>query len=125
MKYYYFQRSDGIMGRSFNPKKMHRIKIAEDILGYIKENYPQLARAAEARCFLAAVQTYRELPPGREHASYRDEIWHAIRKYRNSVIGNSAAKASLRIMALSTYLGKSALALLGRLYTRAMKNSIR
>ena len=50
------------MGEKFNSKKMHRIEIAEEIRSFIKKNHPDLIKAANDRCFLAAMQTFRELP---------------------------------------------------------------
>lgn len=120
-KYYYIQRNDSIMGESFNPKKMHRIEIAEDIHGFITSKYPQLTRAAEARCFLAAVQTLREVPFKDQYESYVNRIWDVIIRYRHGVMIDIRAKQSLRIIALCSYLGIKALKELGRIYTKFAK----
>ena len=117
-KYYYIQRNDSIMGESFNPKKMHRIEIAEDLRCFVEQKYPQLICAAEARCFLAAVQTYREVPLNKAYTEYIDAIWEKIIAYRKKVLADRKAKTSLRIIALCSYAGKRALKCLGQLYTR-------
>ncbi len=117
-KYYYFQRETSIMGESFNEKKMHRIKIAKDIFIFIKIKYPELIDAAKFRIFLAAAQTYREIPYKDEYASYIDVAWADIKKYRAGVIRNSKAKASSRLIAMSSFLGKRIFNWLGDLYTK-------
>ena len=117
-KYYYVQRDDSIMGRTFNPKKMHRIKIAEDVYGFIKTTYPQLTKAAEARCFLAAVHTFREIPLKQEYMTYVYEAYNEIKRYRCGVIADNKAKLSMRIIALSTYGGVKILKGLGDVFTK-------
>ena len=118
-KYYYLQRGDSIMGESFNPKKMHRIEIAEDIKRFAEEKYPGLLPAARARCFLAAVQTYREVPLEESNRKWIDAIWKEITTYRSGVLRDKRAKISHRVIALSTYSGKKSLKALGALYTKA------
>ncbi len=121
-KYYYFQRETSIMGESFNESKMHRIKIAEEIYVFIAEKYPDLTDAAKFRIFLAAVQTYREIPYRDEYADYIDVAWTNIKKYRGSVIRNKKAKVSSRFIAISSVLGKRIFNWLGDLYTKVCKN---
>ncbi len=116
-KYYYVQREDSIMGEKFNSKKMHRIEIAEEIRSFIKKNHPDLIKAANDRCFLAAIQTFRELPLERNYHSYLDIIWKEIVRYRKKVITDADAKVSHKVMALSTYGGKHFLNILGICYT--------
>lgn len=117
-KYYYFQRENSIMNEKFNKKKMHRIKIAENILVFIEAKYPELIDAAKFRIFLAATQTYREIPCKDEYTGYIDVAWANIKKYRGSVIWNSKAKTSSRIIAMFSSLGKRIFHLLGYLYTK-------
>jgi hypothetical protein len=116
-KYYYVQRGDSIMGETFNLKKMHRIEIAEQIHQFVESNYPMMIEAANARCFLAAIQTYREIPLLKKQESQITLIWSEIKKYRKSVIKDKKAKKSHRIMAISSYGGKRFLKKLGDLYS--------
>ncbi len=118
-KYYYYQRETSIMGERFNERKMHRIKIAEDICVFIKAKYPELINAAKFRLFLAATQTYREIPYKNDYANYIDVAWANIKKYRGNVVKNNKAKTSSRFIAMSSFLGKRIFSGLGELYTKA------
>ena len=117
-KYYYIQRNDSIMGESFNPKKMQRIEVANWVRDFIILKYPQIKKAADARCFLAATQTFREVPLKAEYNDNIRVIWEEIKRDRFKVLTDSRAKLSHRVIALSTYAGKRCLKLLGILYTK-------
>lgn len=116
-KYYYRQRHNSIMNEEFNVKKMHRIQVVNEMKQYIDTRYPDLKMATSTRCFIAGIQVYREIPKDRKYTKYLEEAWQQIAKYRSETVFNRNAKASTRIMALSTYLGKQILAVLGRCYT--------
>lgn len=116
-KYYYYQRSNSIMNDTFNPKKMHRIQVANELKEYVDKYYPQLKDAASARCFLAGLQVFREIPANRTYAQYSSRAWKQIVTYRGSVVKNKKAKAATRIMALSSYMGRGVLVLLGKVYS--------
>lgn len=120
-KYFYIQRGNSIMGERFNPKKMDRIKIAEDIKVSVSKKYPELKKATEVRCFLATIQTFREVPMKDEYRQYINIIWDEITKYRGAVIKNNKAKIEHRIIAMSTYCGKRCLKMLGNIYTYVSK----
>ena len=120
-KYYYYQRSNSIMNGIFNPKKMHRIQIVNELKEYVNEKYPVLNKEMCVRCFKVGTQVYREIPYKREYKEYIDIAWEQIRKYRWETLKNGEAAFSLRVVALSTYLGKSALAFLGHLYSIVFK----
>lgn len=116
-KYYYYQRANSIMNDDFNEKKMHRIQIANEMKTYVDARYPELSNATSARCFLAAIQVYREIPKNRKYNGFRDEAWLQIVKWRGSVIKNHKAKLSIRVMALSTLGGKKLLIFLAEVYS--------
>ncbi|MBR5564908.1 MAG: glycosyltransferase [Roseburia sp.] len=121
-KYYYYQRRNSIMNQTFNEKKLHRLYVTEELKEYVEERCPQLIEAASARCFLAGIQVYREIPYKQINKKYIDEAWDQIRRYRMSVIMNSKAKMSMRIMAWSSFLGKRVLAYLGKMYSIVFGN---
>lgn len=120
-KYYYVQRKDSIMSEDFNTKKMHRIEIAEEIRFYINNKYPNLIKAANARCFLAAIQTFREIPLKSEYDQYIDLAWKEIVKYRGGIIIDSDVKIFHKMISLGTYLGKDCLKILGCWFTVVSK----
>lgn len=116
-KYYYYQRFNSIMNDSFNPKKMDRIRVANELKLYVDKYYPQLQPATSTRCFLAGLQVFREIPKNRKYKQYSDEAWKQIVTYRGTVVRNKKAKAATRIMAVSSYLGRKVLGLLGKVYS--------
>lgn len=116
-KYFYYQRQNSIMNEKFNAKKMQRIQVANMMKETVDKWYPELSAATSARCFLAGIQVFREIPKNGKNKKYIEETWNQIEKYRWSALKNKKAKISIRIMALSTYLGKNALEVLGRGYT--------
>lgn len=122
-KYYYLQRKDSIMNEEFNVKKIQRIQVVNDLKEYVDVRYPHLQKATSTRCFIAGLQVYREIPRGEKYKGYAEEAWQQIKKYRLETIKNNEAKLSTRIMALSSYLGKSALAVLGVVYTKTYLKS--
>lgn len=117
-KYFYIQRKDSIMGEVFNSKKMHKLDIAYTIHDYISSNYPQMNRAAETRCFMTALQLYREVPWKRDYADFNDAIWHSVVKYRHNTLRNPKAKKLHRLMALSTFTGKKCTKVFGIFYSK-------
>lgn len=121
-KYYYIQRDSSIMGENFNPKKMQRIEISQDIRKFILEKYPEFVRAADARCLLAAAQTFREIPFTKENDTYLMQCWKQICLYRRNVIFDRKAKKYIRIIAFSSLFGKRVMSVLGDLYRCNIRN---
>lgn len=116
-KYYYYQRFNSIMNAKFNVKKMQRIQVANDLKIYVDEKHPELTSATSVRCFLAAVQVFREVPKKNEYKEYLDKAWKQIRKYRKIALKDKKAKISIRFIALSTYAGKRVLSMLSKCYS--------
>ncbi|WP_051217003.1 glycosyltransferase family 2 protein [Butyrivibrio fibrisolvens] len=117
-KYYYLQRTDSIMSENFNNKKLHRKEIAQDILKNVKDTYPDLINAAQSRCFLAAVQTYREVPHKSEYKVISDQLWDDIKHYRKQVIADKESRPLHKIIALLSYCGgKTCFYKFGEIYT--------
>lgn len=117
-KYYYMQRSDSIMGGEFNLKKMQRIEIATQIKKFIDKKYPDLNMAANARCFLAAIQTFREIPQKDEYMQDINNTWLVIKKYRFGIIRNMKTRILHKFIAINTYFGRRWLSLLGKRYVK-------
>lgn len=121
-KYYYLQRQDSIMNEEFNVKKMQRIQVVNELKQYVDSRYSSLQEATSTRCFIAGLQVYREIPSDKKYTEYIDVAWKQIVKYRMAAVKNSKAKSSTRIMALSTFLGKGILGVLGKEYSALVIN---
>ena len=116
-KYYYYQRTNSIMNAKFNVKKMQRIQVANELKLYVDKKHPELISATGVRCFLAGVQVFREIPKKKEYQEYLDNAWEQIRKYRKIVLMDRKAKFSIRVIAWSTYAGKTVLSMLSKCYS--------
>lgn len=119
-KYYYFQHRESIMNQSFNEKKMYRIQAANDLKDFVDKQYPTLREEACVRCLIAGIQVFREIPKEKGYQQYIDDAWEQIVKYRRNAIFCRKTKLSTRLMALSTYFGKSVLGVLGLVYTKLL-----
>lgn len=121
-KYYYYQRANSIMNESFNPKKMHRIQIVNELKKHVDNRYPELKKATSARCFKVGLLTYQEIPYKKQYREYIDTAWKQIQEYRWETIKNNEAGILLRLIAISTFLGKRVVSILGDLQAIIFKN---
>ena len=118
--YYYLQRAGSTMHKAFDRKKLDRLTISEEILEFVKEHYPEIVKAAEARLFLSALQQLMNLPVEKELRREYDRTKILIHRYRSGILRDSKVKKSLRGMALCSYLGMPILKILGNLYDRVI-----
>ncbi len=120
-KYYYRQRENSIMRGAFHSGKMQRIEVAETVRSFIQQQYPEILSAAEARCFLAAVQTLREVQIVPDNQQYLSVIREEIRLYRKTVWKDKKAPMFLRGIAFCSMFGMKTLKQFGNIYTRVIK----
>lgn len=119
--YFYRQRQNSTMNCEFNIRKMDRVRIAEDIKKDVMKTHPEFREELLVRCFIANIQTLRELPNGKEYTHYRKIIEDNIKKYRKATILCKDAKATIKGMALVSYLGIPVLKLAGNIYSAVYK----
>lgn len=119
--YFYFQRSGSIMNSGFRLENMDRIRVGKEILDWAQEECPLLETAAVSRYFISNVQVLREIPMTEEYFVQINSLWDNIVKYRGRVIFDGKAKIINRLIALSSYLGRSNLYRLGKLYKYVWK----
>ena len=64
--YYYFQRSDSIMGERYSLKRLDAVEAAEDRCAYLAEHFPELMTEAQLRlvgtCIYHGQMALRFLP---------------------------------------------------------------
>ena len=105
----------------FTKKKKDRIIIADSLLKYVKENYPEIEQAARCRYCLAQLQYLMELPFDKKYRQDKKETMSNLKKYRASVLRDREVAKTLKIMLVSSYLGANILMVLGRIYMKATK----
>lgn len=114
--YYYLDRKNSIMNDEFSKKKMQRIEVAKSVKSYIEQYHPALYNAVCCRCFLAGLQALREIPQNKKYSNEVEGAWSVIKEYRRDVVLDHDAKTSIRLMAVSSFLGKNFLHILGRVH---------
>lgn len=105
--YYYLQRENSIITAPFHAKKMHLINICDEMLKFMKKNYPQLKKAAICRLMSANFHVYLQIP-SREKQKYEAEIkriTHNIHKYRGVVIADPKARMKTKIATMVSLFG--------------------
>lgn len=121
--YYYRQHHSSIMNCGFNLHKLDRIEIAERLKKDVMSTGPDgnMQNALQVRCFIANIQTLRELPNKKKYRQYRDQIERNIKDYRKITLLCKEAKASTRLMAMISYMGIYVLKMAGNLYSLVFK----
>ena len=114
--YHYRQHKSSTMHTEFSDRKVDRIRIAEQFLDYIKDNYPEIVVSAYTRYSLAQLQLLMELPFDREYKAIRDKAFNNLRTSRNKMLHDEVAPVKLKIMVSASYLGVVPLMFLEKLY---------
>lgn len=105
--YFYVQRQNSIINRSFSLNKMDIVEIGEELSTYIHRKYPDLEIAVANRLFAAYSNVWLQIPMNKERYIKENEIlWNLIKKYRKKVILNKSKNAKARIGASVSILGK-------------------
>lgn len=120
-KYFYLQRSNSIMYKSFSPRNMDRIYISEQIVKYVQKEHPEYISAAVSRLFVASVQVLREIPMTSKYKKEIELIKQNIKRCRKRVILDKKAKKINRLIALFSFLPLSMFQKLGVLYKKVYK----
>lgn len=116
--YFYRQRKHSTMRSSFSTRKFDRIDVTKALKEFVEEHHPDIIPAANARWLLSNLQVLMELPLSKEYKAKKIELYDNIKSVRKGVIADKKVKRSLRIMAISTYLGATVTILEGRLYNK-------
>ena len=64
---------------------MEQISICENILSFVRENYPLIEGAAISRLFVTALDLYRSIPGKKEFKKERTRCERVLRQYKSYV----------------------------------------
>lgn len=106
---YYMQRETSIMRQGFKPERLDGLKFADEAIKFVKENYPELEKAAINRTFVEAINIFEEISKPRLFKVEYNVAWNAIKQYRGIVKKDKESKKNIRAYARVSYLGKQAL----------------
>ncbi len=102
MGYFYYHRNGSILHSGFVEDKLERIYIADDILSFLKQKYPEIINSGYCRCLVSYLGAYMDLPFARRDVS----IWTRVKKVRRYVLRDTKCERNIRILALVSYSGK-------------------
>lgn len=122
--YYYYQRMGSIVNSEFNEKKMLQIVASEEILNFVKKEYPHIVNAAISRCFIAAADIYRRIPNDKKYAKEKKYAQSLIKKYRKIVLFDRENKLLTRGIALLAVVNVKLVRLFGYVYQILVKYRI-
>lgn len=114
--YYYRQHKASTMHTPFSDKKVDRIRVAEQFLNYIRENYPENYISAYTRYVLAQLQLLMELPFKKNYTNIKKLAYSNLKHARRIVLNDYLAPIKIKIMTGFSYFGATALMILGRIY---------
>ena len=128
VKYGYFQRAGSTMRSDYNPKTYQYVEVAEQLLQYVQEHYPDLTPAAISRYVWANLFVWIKLPGKSRESKYqgtvktrmgnkteneteitavRSAVEGNIKKYRRQVLKNPKVRRINKMVLLLSYLGHS------------------
>lgn len=103
--YGYLQRAEGVTQQKFSPKKMQLIDVADEMLAFIEQEYPDLRCAAVSRLIRANFHIYLQTPRTQAYQAERRRMENNIKTYRGVVITDKHAKRGTRVAAIMSYFG--------------------
>lgn len=118
IQYFYFQRSDSIMGQKFTPKNMDRHFLTVEFKKYIENNCPSGINACNTRVFINYLILLRDCPLNKEYKEYRVLIKQNINNYKKNVLLNSEAGKKIRLMSLLAFGNLDVLKILGKIHKK-------
>ena len=105
------------MRQSYKPKMFYScIQVSQKLYSDIKENFPELEKAAASRAFSVNRAIYFQIP--RALKQERLQVWREMKKYRKTVILDPHARKRERLAALLSYSGPEIFHLFAGLYRR-------
>lgn len=121
--YYYRQRGGSIVNSEFTPKKIQQVTASEEIVQFMKDNYPELTTAAISKSFIAAIDIFRRIPRG---TYFKEEQYlkNLIKKYRMIVLKDRENKFFTRCIALAAVININCLSYVGRIYQELAENGL-
>ena len=83
--YGYRQHKGSLSRVSSLKQKMEQISICENILSFVRENYPLIEGAAISRLFVTTLNLYRSIPGKKEFKKERTRCERVLRQYKSYV----------------------------------------
>lgn len=105
-KYFYIQRPQSILTSKFSRLHMDSVYFSEELVTFMKKNYPSLVLPAQYRLFAAAFEIILKIR--KEQTDLKDcvtDAWAIIKKHRFKFIFYKASAFDYRCLALASIFG--------------------
>lgn len=109
-KYRYLVRENSISTSQFSIKRMELIDIAEEMLNFILNKYPEVGKAAMSKYVSTNFQTFLQMPRGKSlFLEEKKRIIENIKKYRKAVLFDSNSRFKNKLAVICSYGGMTLL----------------
>lgn len=106
--YGYYMRPGSTMRADYNERTFQYVKVADELLNWVREKYPELEKAAVSRFVWANIYVYIKMPAGKKTPDY-DIVKSNIRRYRKAVLTDSKVRKANKTVLLLSYMGQKTL----------------
>lgn len=103
--YFYFQRQDSIVRKSFSIQKMDYVKNSREILEDIKKIYPELKNGAISRLVWAQIHVLVQMDNFKIYSEEYDELWSDIKRFRLRLLFNSQVRMQNKLVLILSFAG--------------------
>lgn len=103
---YLTNRSDSIMNKKFDLKRMDGLEFAEEILMFVEKKYPRIKNAAIFRLYLECVFILLKIPNEKQYKLQNEIVYNYIKKYKWNVLKNKKVSKKQKALCLTAVLGK-------------------
>lgn len=103
--YYYFQRKTSIQYQKFSLRKLDAVNHIETLRSKVMNDYPDLEKAADCRCFSTISNILFQIGNEQEYKDLKRQLWKKLLYYRKSVISDHNARKKAKAGAVLTYFG--------------------
>lgn len=102
--YFYFHRKGSIQYESFNPRKLDGVRHCLEMMKAVKQDFPDLGRAAECRYFSTVCNILFQIKDN-AYTKEREFLWKEVKIYRKDILMDGKARKKAKMAALVSYLG--------------------
>lgn len=103
--YYYFQRKTSIQYQKFSLKKLDAVNHIETLRSKVLNDYPDLAKAADCRCFSTIYNILFQIGDEQEYKDLKEKLLKKLLYYRKNVLSDDNARKKAKAGAILTYFG--------------------
>ncbi len=101
--YAYFMREGSTMRAEYSERTYQYVKVTDELMRWVGENYPELINAAISRFVWANIYVYIKMP-GKTVPHY-DEVRNNIRKYGTKVLADKKVRRANKAALVLSYMG--------------------